>query len=95
MLPGTGVTYTHRDTKCTFEVLIDDYLDGDPALTRLAQIVQASDVLGDLYTDPFGHAIHAIDQGDLRVETDDHRLLERGSLVYGAPYAWASRTPKR
>ena len=33
-----GARYTHRDGKCTFEVLIDDYhLDSDPALIRLAQ----------------------------------------------------------
>ena len=30
-----GARYTHRDGKCTFEVLIDDSdLAGDPALTR-------------------------------------------------------------
>ena len=28
--------YTHRDGRCTFEVLIDDYDLGDPALHRLA-----------------------------------------------------------
>src|SRR5262249_43637308 len=32
-----GARYDHRDGKCTFEVLIDEYhLDSDPALTRLA-----------------------------------------------------------
>ena len=37
--------YTHRDGKCTFEVLIEDYhLDRDPALIRLAKIVHAADI---------------------------------------------------
>src|SRR5207253_10933285 len=35
-----GARYTHRDGKCTFEVLIEDHhLDSDPALVRLAKIV--------------------------------------------------------
>jgi hypothetical protein len=86
---ANGATYTHRDTKCTFEVLIEDYhLDSDPALTRLAQIVHAADIAGDLHTDPFGPGLRAIGEGGLLVETDDHRLLERGSFVYDALYAW-------
>src|SRR5438874_153622 len=39
-----GARYDHRDSKCTFEVLIEDHhLDGDPALVRLAKIVHAAD----------------------------------------------------
>jgi hypothetical protein len=39
-----GARYTHRDGKCSFEVLIEDYhLDSDPALVRLAKIVHAAD----------------------------------------------------
>jgi len=35
-----GVKYTHRDGKCSFGVLVEDFeLTGDPALVRLAQIV--------------------------------------------------------
>ena len=40
--------YTHRDNKCTFEVLIEEYrLEGDPALLRLARIVHGADIAGD------------------------------------------------
>lgn len=50
-----GARYTHRDGKCTFEVLIEDYdLGGDPALARLARIVHAADIADDLGTDPAG-----------------------------------------
>src|SRR5438094_882356 len=50
-----GARYDHRDGKCTFEVLIDDYdLGGDPALARLARIVHAADIGSDLDTDPAG-----------------------------------------
>jgi hypothetical protein len=50
-----GARFTHRDSKCTFEVLIDDFhLGHNPALVRLARIVHAADISEDLQTDPLG-----------------------------------------
>ena len=87
-----GARYTHRDGKCTFEVLIEDYdLAGDPALARLAKIVHAADIADDLDTDPAGPGLLAIGVGGLDVEDDDQRLLERGRFVYDALYAWCQR----
>ena len=87
-----GARYTHRDGKCTFEVLIDDYdLAADPALTRLAKIVHAADIADDLDTDRAGPGLLAIGIGGLDVEADDQRLLERGRFVYDALYAWCQR----
>jgi hypothetical protein len=87
-----GARYTHRDGKCTFEVLIDEYnLASDPALARLAKIVHAADIADDLDTDPAGPGLLAIGIGGLDVEADDHRLLERGRFVYDALYAWCQR----
>ena len=87
-----GATYDHRDNKCTFEVLIEDYdLDGDPALMRLARIVHAADIASEIETDPFAPALLALAFGGLDVEADDHRLLERASFVYDALYAWCAR----
>jgi hypothetical protein len=86
---AAGARYDHRDGKCTFEVLIEDYhLAGDPALMRLAKIVHAADIADDLDTDPAGPGLLAIGVGGLDVEADDHRLLERGRFVYDALYAW-------
>src|SRR5262249_27134269 len=87
-----GARYTHRDGKCTFEVLIEDHhLDGNPALARLARIVHAADIADDLDTDPAGPGLLAIGQGGLDVEADDHRLLGKGRFVYDALYAWGQR----
>jgi hypothetical protein len=81
--------FTHRDNQCTFEVLIDHYqLGGDPALVRLAHIVHAADIPGELDSDPLGPGLLAIGEGGLAVEADDQRLLERGLFVYDALYAW-------
>jgi hypothetical protein len=84
--------YTHRGDSCTFEVLIEDFgLGNDPALQRLAKIVHAADMSDQLDTDPLGPGLLAIGVGGLDVETDDQRLLERGSFVYDALYAWCQR----
>jgi hypothetical protein len=83
-----GAKYDHRDGKCTFEVLIDEYGLSDPALDRLALIVHAADIDSEIHTDPAGPGLLAIGLGGLDVEDDDHRLLERASFVYDALYAW-------
>jgi hypothetical protein len=87
-----GARYTHRNGKCTFEVLIEDYdLGGDRALTRLAKIVHAADIADDLDSDPAGPGLLAIGLGGLDVEADDQRLLAKGRFVYDALYAWCQR----
>jgi hypothetical protein len=86
--------FGHRDGKCTFEVLIDEYrLGDDPALARLARIVHAADIDGELHTDPLGPGLLAIGLGSLEVEVDDYRLLERESFVYDALYEWCRKNP--
>ena len=84
--------FTHRDGKCTFEILIDAFnLGADPALARLARIVHAADLPGELDSDPLAPGLLAIGEGGLAVEADDQRLLERGRFVYDALYAWCQR----
>jgi len=84
-----GAEFTHREGRCSFEVLIDEFGLGDePALGRLARIVHAADVSQGRDSDAFGAALEAIGAGGLLAESDDQRLLERGSFVYDALYAW-------
>lgn len=87
-----GAEFDHRDGRCTFEVLIGHFgLTRDPALARLARIVHAADIAGEEDTDPLGPGLLALGIGGLRVESDDHRLLERATFVYDALYAWCDR----
>jgi hypothetical protein len=87
-----GADYEHREGRCTFEVLIDDFgLTHDGALVRLARIVHAADIQSDLDTDAAGSGLLAIGLGGLDVEADDYRLLERATFVYDALYAWCAQ----
>jgi hypothetical protein len=88
-----GAEFTHREGRCTFEVLIEEFgLREDPALQRLAKIVHAADIEGELGTDPLGPGLLAIAEGARGVEADDLKLLERESFVYEALYVWCQQT---
>lgn len=90
-----GAEFTHRNGLCSFEVLIEEFsLGGDPALVRLARIVHAADISGDIDTDAMAPGLLAIGIGGLDVEADDHRLLERGAFVYDALYEWCKKNPE-
>jgi hypothetical protein len=85
-----GATYTHRDGKCSFEVLIDDHrLGGDPALAVLAQVVHGADVSEDADITPQSRGLEAIARGFMHLGLDDRRQLELELPVYDALYAWA------
>jgi hypothetical protein len=87
-----GAEFTHRGDQCTFEVLIDAFdLGGDPALVRLARIVHAADLPGQLDSDPLGPGLLAMGEGGLAVEANDQRLLERALFVYDGLYAWCQQ----
>jgi hypothetical protein len=85
-----GAEYTHRDGKCSFDVLIEEYgLGGDPALVRLAEIVHAADVSEDIDTSPEGRGLSAIAHGFALLHgARDHRKIELETPMYDALYAW-------
>jgi hypothetical protein len=87
---AAGAKYTHRDGKCSFDVLVEEFdLAGDVALVRLAEIVHAADVAEDVDTSPEGRGLHAIAHGFALLHgTDDHRKIELETPMYDALYAW-------
>jgi hypothetical protein len=87
---AAGAEYTHRDGRCSFDVLVQEFkLSDDPGLVRLAQIVHAADVSEDADSSPEGRGLHAIAHGfALLHSTEDHRKLELETPMYDALYAW-------
>jgi len=85
-----GARYTHRDGKCSFEALLEDFeLTGDPGLARLAEIVHAADVAEDIDSSPEGRGLSAIAHGFALLHgTADHRKIELETPMYDALYAW-------
>ena len=82
-----GVRLTHRGDFCTFDALIADYRLTDPALLRLAKIVNAADT-NHLDADPLAAGLEAIAVGYSVRYPDDQENLLRQFEVYDALYAW-------
>jgi hypothetical protein len=87
---AAGAEYTHRDGKCSFDVLVEEFeLIGDPGLVRLAEIVHAADVSEDVDSSPEGRGLSAIAHGFALLHgTEDHRKIELETPMYDALYAW-------
>ena len=84
-----GAKYTHRDGKCSFETLIDEYGITDPAIAVLARVVHGADVAEDRDATPQSRGLEAIADGFALLDLDDQRQLELELPVYDALYAWA------
>ena len=88
-----GATYTHRDGKCSFDVLVEEFeLTETQRLVRLAQIVHAADVSEDIDSSPEGRGLSAIAHGFALLHgTEDHRKIELETPMYDALYAWCEQ----
>lgn len=83
-----GADYTHIDSKCTFEVLLEAYDLTDPALQRLAAIVHGADVAGEEDSHPCSRGLKAIAEGFSLLHRSDHIILDEEFPVYDALYRW-------
>ena len=87
-----GAKYTHRDGKCSFETLVDEYaLGGDPALALLAKVVHGADVSEDADITPQSRGLEAIARGFMDLGVSDQEQLALELPAYDAFYAWAQR----
>ena len=85
-----GARYTHRDGRCSFEVIVDEHgLAADPALALMARVVHGADVAEDRDATPESRGLLAIADGFAFLGLDDQRQLELELPVYDALYAWA------
>ena len=83
-----GADFTHREGKCSFEVLVEAYRLDDPALQALARIVHGADIAADVGIAPEAAGLQAIAHGFAAICQDDHRKLELEFPLYDALYAW-------
>src|SRR5215831_66276 len=57
------IKLNHRDQRCTFEAIIEDYKLDDPGLKRLALIVRAADVKGQEQAAQEGAGLRSMAEG--------------------------------
>ena len=83
-----GARYTHRDGKCSFEVLMDEYQLNDPALRKMALIVHGADVEKDVQITPESAGLMRIAQGFALAFPNDQEKLKLEFPMYDALYAY-------
>ena len=82
------VTFTHRQTGCTFDAFLDDFNLHGPALDKMADVIRAADTdRNDLV--PQAAWLLALSVGLSRLYRDDAAQLEAGMLLYDALFRWA------
>ena len=82
-----GAALHHEGDLCTFDVIIRKFDLNDPALLRLARVVNAADT-DRLYKDQLAAGLEAIAVGYGLRFPNDLENLKRQFEVYDALYAW-------
>jgi hypothetical protein len=82
-----GVELNHEGDHCTFDVIIRKYGLSDPALLRMAKIINAADT-NHLDQDSLAPGLEAIAVGYSLRFPEDLENVERQFEVYDALYAW-------
>jgi len=83
-----GAFWSHRQDRCTFDTMLDEFGLRTAALDRLATVIRAADTnRHDLAPEAAG--LLAVSMGLSRQSRDDHQNLEAGLNLYDALYRWA------
>ena len=77
----------HRDGKCSFETIIEEYNLEDPVLHQLAKIVHSADTR-DTELAPEGIGLNAIMTGARFNVKNDFEAVEKAAYVYEALYTY-------
>lgn len=85
-----GARYTHRDGKCTFEVLVEEHGLEAPGLARLARIVHGADIAEDVGIMAESAGLKAIAEGFQLIARDDFEAQESQWPLYDALLAWCA-----
>ncbi len=81
-----GVELGHKGNKCTFETIIEKYSLRDPYLLKVAEIVHAADIKGELSRAPEAAGIKAVFSGLRFITGNDAETLDIGMKIWEAIY---------
>ncbi len=82
-----GVRFSHHRGHCTFHSLVKENHLKDPALIRIANIIDEADLVQEVNVEPIAPGLDSICRGLRRISRDDYEALEHGIQLYEALYA--------
>lgn len=84
-----GGTFTHGDSRCTFESLVQHCgLNEDEALVEMGRIIRDADVAPSRTTRPEAAGIDALMRGVQLTVPEDYRKIEVARPIYDALYGY-------
>jgi rhodanese-related sulfurtransferase len=86
-IEGVGVFWSHRDERCTFDTMVEEFGLTIEPLLRLANIIRGADT-ARLDIAPQAAGLLAASLGLSRMYSDDVEQLEAGLTLYDAFYRW-------
>lgn len=84
-----GADLSHNGPRCTFEVLLERYGLGDPALARMGLIVRGADLPHEDGLAPEATGVRAVFDGLRDADLSDDERLRIGSAFCDALYEFA------
>ncbi|MGB8955498.1 MAG: chromate resistance protein ChrB domain-containing protein [Tumebacillaceae bacterium] len=87
-----GVRLSHRNGHCSFHTLLREFKVEEPALHKIARIVDEADIVQEVLLEPAATGLDMICEGIRFSSPDDLTALERGFVVFDALYAFAKRS---
>lgn len=82
-----GVKLGHRNGKCSFETIMEEYDLKDPVLQKVAEIVHSGDT-SDKTVAPEGTGLDAIMTGIRLNAKDDFEAIQKAKIVYDSLYSY-------
>ncbi|RLE54686.1 MAG: chromate resistance protein, partial [Candidatus Methanomethylicota archaeon] len=83
-----GVELGHHNNKCTFEVIVEKYAIKDPYVQKVAEVVHAADIEGEIVKSPEAKGIKAVLAGLRLITKNDYETLEIGMKLWDALYTY-------
>ena len=82
-----GARFSHHGGHCSFHALVKEHNLADPALHRMARIIDEADTVQPVNVEPVAPGLDLLCEGLRRISKDDATAIDRGRLLYDALYA--------
>ncbi len=85
--PDATYPHKHRQGRCSFEALIDEYCASDAVLKDMARMVRGADFADEINLTEESAGTRTISQGFPLVSKDDQETVEQAGFLYDVLYA--------
>lgn len=90
-----GAEFSHHGDDCTFETLLKSFQLKDKSLAAIAEIVHDIDMKDNKFGRPESEGLNAVVRALSAFLKDDHKVVEIGSTILDALYAYFSTAKQK